>query len=329
MAKRKILRLSYLVVILFTLAVLLVFNYVDTATTSSGYCLSCHEMNAAVSDAWKNSRHFVNALGMKTECSECHVNPGVVGFVVTKAWPAIRDHYVHFLGNADPDRMDWERLRERARMTISEGACKRCHTNLTGSLVSKAAMAAHLAAQQSSEEKYRNCLTCHIEQMHPAIPAWGIAAGFDRTFSHIEVASHNKADDSFIIIDDGVYDVTEYRKYHSGGDWCFFPGEDNSATCLTCHAGPQGADIASCLDSYGVAQDYRLLPYKTPKMRVGTLVDTAHSYSPYFVEPMSLKPLKPIPDSYGLVDDLGITMRYVVGKRGALRNRIEKNSSAR
>jgi nitrate/TMAO reductase-like tetraheme cytochrome c subunit len=329
MSKRSIFRLSYLVIFLSTLAILFVFNYIDTATTGSGYCLSCHEMDSAVGDAWKNSRHFANALGMRTECSECHVNPGVIGFATTKAWPAIRDHYVHFLGNADPSRMDWERLRERARMTISEDACKRCHTGLTGSLVSKAAMAAHLAAQQSGEEKYRNCLTCHFEPMHPAIPAWGVAAGFDRKFSRIEVAKHNQADDFFVIIEDGVYDVTEYRKYHSGGNWCFVAGEDNTAVCLTCHAGPQGADKANYLDSYGIAQDYPQLAYKAPKMRVGTLVDTAHPYSQYFVEPMGLKPLKPVLDRYGIVDDLGITERFVVSKRGALHERVEKNSSIR
>jgi len=323
MGRRKIFKLGYLTAILLTLAVLVIFNYVDTATTSSGYCLSCHEMNTAIGEGWRNSRHFTNALGVVAECSDCHVNPGVVGFITSKAWPAVRDHYVHFLGEADPGRMDWQGLRTRARMTINDDACKRCHDKLTDSLISKAAMEAHSAAEKAREQEFKSCLACHVEPMHPAMPAWNNEAGLTLMFSRIEVESHDLPDDSYVIVDDGVYDVTEFRKYHSGGGWCFAAGQDNTDTCRSCHAGPQGQDKAAYLDSYGAPQDYRQLAYTQPKMRVGTLIDTTHAYSPYFVEPMGLKPFKPVLDRYDLVDDLGITARYTVGKHGALRDKVE------
>ena len=324
MGKRRIFRLSYLIVVLLTLGLLLLFNYFDTATTSSGYCLSCHEMNTAIGEGWHNSRHFTNDLGMVAECSDCHVNPGAVGFLMSKAWPAVRDHYVHLFGEADPARMDWEGLRARARMTINNEACKRCHDKLTDSLVSKAAMEAHAAAERAGEAEYPNCLTCHVEPMHPAMPAWNRDAGLTLMFSHVEVESHNLPDNFYVIVDDGVYDVTQFRKYHSGGGWCFAAGEDTTAACRTCHQGPEGTDHLTYLDSYGVPQDYDLLTYQMPKIRIGTLINTSNPAGQYFVEQISLMKISPGLDRFQLQDDLGITKRYVVGNRGAWRERGDR-----
>jgi nitrate/TMAO reductase-like tetraheme cytochrome c subunit len=323
MNPKKYFKLSYLIAVVATLAVLFLFSVFDSVTTSSGYCLTCHEMQATAGTNWRNSRHFTNALGMVAECSDCHVNPGFLGFFGSKAWPAVRDHYVHFFGNSDPAAMNWEELRARARQNIANDACKRCHVNLTASLKSKAAMAAHLEAEQGGAENYRNCMNCHVQPLHPAVSVWNLDAGFDRLFSHIEVESHGSPDDLYIIVDDGVYDVTEFCKFHSGGSWCFAPGIDNTAVCRTCHQGPAGPDKSAYLDSFGATQDYSLFPYKEPKTRLGTLVNIRDKAGQYFVAPFRLLPMQPTVDQVGLQDDLGITGRYSVGDKGALREREE------
>lgn len=38
-----------------------------------------------------------------------------------------------------------------------------------------------------------------------------------KTFSTADVASHNKADDLYIIVDQDVYDLTKFQDEHPGG----------------------------------------------------------------------------------------------------------------
>jgi len=316
--KPKWIRLSYLLVAVCTLVFLLIFSFIDSAATSSGYCLSCHEMSATVGESWRTSAHFSNKLGVVAECSDCHVNPGMVGFFTTKLWPAIRDHYVHFAGGSDPATMNWEELRTHARDSIANGACKRCHESLTGASMSKAAKAAHSWAEENVSGEYRNCLACHAEPMHPIMSTGDRGPAEERMFSRIEVQSHDSDDDCYVVISEGVYDVTDFKKFHSGGSWCFDPGADNTLICSTCHKS-EDALSPQHVDAYGEAISYELLPHELPLMRVGTVVDIKNENSPYYVERFEPFRIKPVVNKFGLIDDLGITKRFSVGRHGALR----------
>ncbi len=39
----------------------------------------------------------------------------------------------------------------------------------------------------------------------------------DKKFTYTEVAKHNKPEDCWLVIDDGVYDATNYINEHPGG----------------------------------------------------------------------------------------------------------------
>ena len=322
MKKRRILRLGYLAAAACTLAFLLLFALVDQTTTSSGYCLSCHEMNAGVGEGWRGSAHYSNTLGMVAECSDCHVNTGIEGFFASKLWPALRDHYVHFFGNSDPATMDWEALRTRVRQSVSNEACKRCHEGLTEPGLSKAAIAAHTWADENPGGDYPNCLACHVEPMHPVAATGQRGWGPDRVYSHAEILARGGEKAAWIVVDGGIYDVTEFRRFHSGGEWCFDAGLDNTKTCRTCHEPPNGPGSEEAqIDSWGVPIKYALKAYDLPIARIGTLVSVGDPASPYYVPRVDLIRMKPRKNDYGVVDDLGITRNYEIGPQGALKNR--------
>ena len=68
----------------FALAAVLVlaFAKVDTHTTTSNYCMSCHYHDEA-DRLWKQSSHHLNKSGVVTDCAACHLPPRKTGSTAT------------------------------------------------------------------------------------------------------------------------------------------------------------------------------------------------------------------------------------------------------
>jgi len=64
-------------------------------TSSTAFCLSCHSMST-VGQEYKESIHFKNASGVRAECRDCHIPPGIVATAVRKI-AALNDLYHEFI----------------------------------------------------------------------------------------------------------------------------------------------------------------------------------------------------------------------------------------
>lgn len=52
-------------------------------TSTTEFCLSCHSMGT-VGNEYKQSIHFKNASGVRAECRDCHIPPGIIPTIVRK-----------------------------------------------------------------------------------------------------------------------------------------------------------------------------------------------------------------------------------------------------
>ncbi len=301
--KKKRITLFHLLLVLMPVLIMLSFYMIDGVTSSSGYCLSCHEMQSSVGQGWKASKHYDNSLGIVAKCTDCHVTEGVEGYFTTKLLPGLRDHVVHFFGQSNPEKMDWVRLRANSRKSVSDSSCRKCHSALSSLSMSKAGVVAHARVEG---EKAKRCLACHVNQMHPQQPAWNALAQIERVYSRLEIAGHSTIDNFYIILDNIVYDVTELRKFHSGGSWSFSAGVDNTRTCRKCHK-PEDNIV--------------------PLLRLGKVVDVKTRHSPYYVGKITAKQPKAIDNNLEIIDDLGISARPDLVKKGAQQSQSVEESS--
>ena len=63
-------------------------------TSTTEFCLSCHSMRTP-GEEYKTSVHFRNASGVRAECKDCHIPPGIVPTLVRKT-EALNDLYLSF-----------------------------------------------------------------------------------------------------------------------------------------------------------------------------------------------------------------------------------------
>ncbi|MGL5386163.1 MAG: pentaheme c-type cytochrome TorC [Enterobacterales bacterium] len=133
-------------------------------TSSTEFCLSCHTMST-VGQEYQQSVHFKNASGVRAECEDCHIPPGIMPTLLRKA-AALNDVYHEFISPsiATPEQFESKRAelaqREWARMTKNRSAaCKSCHSY---DAMDHAKQSSDAAVQMSSAAlKNSNCIDCH------------------------------------------------------------------------------------------------------------------------------------------------------------------------
>ncbi len=133
-------------------------------TSSPSFCMSCHEMQVVAEQGWMHSKHYNNRGGVVAGCSDCHVPPSLFPKLWVKTRDGLKDVWVHFLGQSDPTKMDWEALGKSARSKIYQSACEKCHQNLEPEGASIKALVAHRENRRAESPK--SCLECHVEEFH-------------------------------------------------------------------------------------------------------------------------------------------------------------------
>ena len=94
------------------LVVLIVGAFVAAEVTAkSTFCVNCHEMDPYYT-SWQGSTH------QTAQCAQCHVPPGFVHFVATKAY-ALREVWIHFTGQV--------KVPLAVTRAIPNASCFRCH----------------------------------------------------------------------------------------------------------------------------------------------------------------------------------------------------------
>lgn len=133
-------------------------------TSTTEFCLSCHSMRTA-GEEYKTSVHFRNASGVRAECKDCHIPPGIVPTLVRKT-QALNDLYHTFISPSidTPEKFTAKRAelaqREWARMSANNSAaCQSCHSY---EAMDHGKQSANAAAQMTAAAaKNSNCIDCH------------------------------------------------------------------------------------------------------------------------------------------------------------------------
>lgn len=133
-------------------------------SSSPGFCMSCHEMRVVGEQGWMKSVHYQNPSGVVAGCSDCHVPPELGRMIFVKTRDGLWDLAVHWFGESDPDRMDWDKLSQRARSKVADSSCRRCHQNLEYSGLDLKALMAH--RENMRLETPRRCVECHLDEFH-------------------------------------------------------------------------------------------------------------------------------------------------------------------
>jgi nitrate/TMAO reductase-like tetraheme cytochrome c subunit len=117
-------------------------------TAKSTFCITCHEMDPYYA-SWQKSTH------KEVPCIKCHIAPGFLHFVETKAY-ALREVYVHVTGQVKAPLA--------VTANIPNASCERCHTVPPPDV--------QLGNASFSHQKHQTvqCIDCHVRLVHKGVP---------------------------------------------------------------------------------------------------------------------------------------------------------------
>ena len=166
------------------------------ATSTTGFCVSCHSMEQPKLE-WQGSKHFSNKYGIQAGCADCHIpHDSDWNYAWTKATTGLQDVFAEMRGGM-PDKAAFEAKRGElakqvwARMKADDSAtCRQCHTPGAMDLFAQSEKAAerHRAARESGE----TCIDCHrgIAHFPPEF-----TEGANEAAKHLsELAAHTPTD---------------------------------------------------------------------------------------------------------------------------------------
>lgn len=218
------------------ISLMLAFNSLWTRSSSNGSCMSCH--SHPESDAsYKQSYHYINGSGTKTDCAACHLPPkGTFMHAYTKTRMGIKDVWSKL--TKDPESIDWDRkgeLEYASRIVFNE-SCKECHISLFPTGIADDGITAHLYYEENEEKLDLQCISCHLDAGHhnpnykhgaltevfkPNGDIYGSAAGITSFDNFIETIPGTSASISMIAVPGGEFilgspESEPFRKENEG-----------------------------------------------------------------------------------------------------------------
>jgi len=109
------------------------FNTAMEATNSLGFCISCHEMRDTVYQEYKTSIHYLNPVGVRAVCSDCHVPKDWTHKIIRKV-QASNELWHKLIGTIDtPEKFQAQRatLAKEVWKTMKDTdsrECRNCHS---------------------------------------------------------------------------------------------------------------------------------------------------------------------------------------------------------
>ena len=158
--KARLLSIGFLVGVVFIALFSGVFSY----SSSTEFCISCHEMRIVAEQGWMRSPHYKNPHGVVAQCADCHIPPQFLSMLWTKTRDGMKDVFIHTFGESDPHKMGWDELSAVVREKISDSSCLRCHSNLTPHGANPKTLKAH--REYLREDNKKRCLDCHRDPFH-------------------------------------------------------------------------------------------------------------------------------------------------------------------
>jgi nitrate/TMAO reductase-like tetraheme cytochrome c subunit len=140
-----------------------VFETVFDYTSTTPFCLSCHEMKV-MQEELSATAHFRNRAGVRVECKDCHVPAGQLAKLVAKI-RALDDVYAHVAGSIDtPEKFEARRLEMAEAVWASmrgsrSQPCQVCHS--FDAMVLDKQSARPRFKHQQARESGATCIDCH------------------------------------------------------------------------------------------------------------------------------------------------------------------------
>lgn len=144
-------------------------------TSSTKFCLSCHEMRVHKAEL-ALSPHARDADGKEIACSRCHIpHSNVVRMLAAKTWMGMKDIWIH---NARADEpLNRAAMQPGARRFTDDTNCRDCHLDLTRNAkndgpISAEGRLSHANYLGENGQSRSGCVGCHINLAHlPAFDA--------------------------------------------------------------------------------------------------------------------------------------------------------------
>jgi cytochrome c-type protein NapC len=139
---------------------------------TNAFCTSCHEMQTAYQE-YTHSVHFSNTIGVRANCSNCHVPPAFLPGL-WRHMKAALEVWGHLTGQLDtPAKYEAHRLALAQtvwdELKANDSAeCRSCHSPAAMALDKQPGMAA--AAHAALATSGKTCIDCHKGPAH-ALPA--------------------------------------------------------------------------------------------------------------------------------------------------------------
>ncbi|NDV18455.1 cytochrome C [Pseudodesulfovibrio sp. JC047] len=150
------------------LAIAVVSAVAFEQTSTTGFCVSCHEMKQHKAEL-QFSSHVVDKDKKPIECRQCHM-PAKFGprYVALKAYLGVKDVVVHTFG--DPEDFYRRELQMSARRFVPDDSCRACHEdlkkNVKGEALSREGLLAHDAYLGINGQTGKGCADCHQNVAH-------------------------------------------------------------------------------------------------------------------------------------------------------------------
>lgn len=149
------------------------------ATSSTDFCVSCHEMRANAYAEAEGSVHRFNPAGVAAECADCHI-PRAFGPKLVRKVQSIREVYGHFVtGVIDtPEKYSEHRLNMatqvwRVMKRTDSRECRECHDVELMEFSGQDAGAS--SAHRTELRMGRTCIDCHQGIAHDLPEDWAQA----------------------------------------------------------------------------------------------------------------------------------------------------------
>jgi cytochrome c-type protein NapC len=146
-------------------------------TSTTQFCISCHEMRDTVYQEYVGTSHYKNAAGVRASCGDCHYpEHNWIKMLVRKTTAGTKDIYHHLRGTIST-REKFEAKRKElaeqvwARMQANDSlACRNCHSKVQSDAMDLAkqkrrAMQEH---KDAVAEKL-TCIDCHKGIAHKPV----------------------------------------------------------------------------------------------------------------------------------------------------------------
>ena len=146
---------------------IIVFNTVLTHTNTMEFCTGCHEMDIAL-DELKKTKHYLNRVGVRAGCPDCHVpESGLPKYLAKLA--AAKDVWGSLTGVINtPEKYEAMRLEmakgvwEKMKATDSR-ECRSCHDFKAMKFddQDKTAAKKHQRIMKTEGDERKTCIDCH------------------------------------------------------------------------------------------------------------------------------------------------------------------------